>query len=150
MQAPRGPSLLFPNMFPDVPVSPRNSLPSILSLLVLVSALSLVVLSLTVMLSSSVLVLSMLLLLNADRYREARRAAMALQALARMKQARALVARQQVSAVKMQATWRGWRQREGRKRCEDLSRWDKVVVASLRAQDCRHGSGGNGKRGPKR
>ncbi|CAN0006552.1 unnamed protein product, partial [Ectocarpus sp. 6 AP-2014] len=61
------------------------------------------------------------------RYREAQRAAKAIQALARMQQARALVARQQVSVVKMQATWRGWRQREWRKREANATRLQAVA-----------------------
>lgn len=41
---------------------------------------------------------------------------MVLQAVARMRKARALVAKKQASAVKMQAAWRGWRQRGWLKR----------------------------------
>ena len=52
------------------------------------------------------------------RFYEIQQATMVLQAVARMRRARALVKRKQASAVKVQAAWRGWRQREWEKRCE--------------------------------
>ena len=51
-----------------------------------------------------------------SRFHEIQKATVVLQAATRMRRARVLVKQKQASAVKVQAIWRGWRQREWKKR----------------------------------
>lgn len=50
------------------------------------------------------------------RYKEARRATIALQAVVRMRKAQKLLAKRQQEAVKIQAVFRGWQRRGGQRR----------------------------------
>eukprot|EP00752_Nemacystus_decipiens_P004997 g4543.t3 len=58
------------------------------------------------------------------RFHEIQQATKVLQAVARMRRARALVKRKQASAVKVQAVWRGWSQRQ----------WEKRIASATRVQ----------------